>query len=293
MAESICGRRPASIWRKREGAWYRDTGQGMGPALNTASSMKAYLLADRGTSSRSVAGSRDPRRGNKRLYNQYGVILVNPDRHPTVKQVLGANLHRLADLAGRPEGDRRLQDQRGAALLPERGTTGRMRSRLVAIALALSTSAGAMAQEPGVCGVNAAGSLRAVMTELAQAFTSAGGPAVIGTFGASGLLRERIERASPPRSSRPRIWATHRRSRGPAAPCRRSSSRAIDCAPWPRPISSSRPTRCSIGCWIRASSSEPRRRSPIPPATMPGSCSKRRTGFVRAPTPCWMPRRCS
>ena len=76
---------------KEKGPWYRDTGQGMGPALNTASSMNAYLLADRGTwlAFKNRGDLAILVEGDKRLYNQYGVILVNPDKHPTVKKVLG------------------------------------------------------------------------------------------------------------------------------------------------------------------------------------------------------------
>ena len=71
--------------------WYRDTGQGMGPALNTASSMNAYVLADRGTwlSFRNRGELTILVEGDKRLFNQYGVILVNPDRHASVKKELG------------------------------------------------------------------------------------------------------------------------------------------------------------------------------------------------------------
>jgi tungstate transport system substrate-binding protein len=74
-----------------KGPWYRDTGQGMGPALNTAASMNAYLLADRATwlAFRNRGDLAILVEGDKRLYNQYGVILVNPDRHPTVKKELG------------------------------------------------------------------------------------------------------------------------------------------------------------------------------------------------------------
>jgi tungstate transport system substrate-binding protein len=76
---------------KEKGPWYRDTGQGMGPALNTASSMNAYLLADRGTwlAFKNRGDLAILVEGDKRLYNQYGVILVNPDKHPTVKKVAG------------------------------------------------------------------------------------------------------------------------------------------------------------------------------------------------------------
>ena len=76
---------------KAKGAWYRDTGQGMGPALNTAASMNAYLLADRGTwlAFKNRGDLAILVEGDKRLNNQYGVILVNPDKHPTVKKDLG------------------------------------------------------------------------------------------------------------------------------------------------------------------------------------------------------------
>jgi tungstate transport system substrate-binding protein len=76
---------------KQKGPWYRETGQGMGPALNTASSMNAYLLADRATwlafSNRGELAVLVE--GDKRLMNQYGVILVNPDKHPSVKRADG------------------------------------------------------------------------------------------------------------------------------------------------------------------------------------------------------------
>ena len=76
---------------KSKGPWYRDTGQGMGPALNTASSMGAYVLADRGTwLAFKNRGDLDILvQGDKRLFNQYGVMLVNPEKHPNVKKDLG------------------------------------------------------------------------------------------------------------------------------------------------------------------------------------------------------------
>jgi tungstate transport system substrate-binding protein len=69
------------------GSWYRDIGQGMGPALNMASSSSAYLLADRGTwlSFKNRGDLAVLTEGDKRLFNQYGVMLVNPDKHPNVK----------------------------------------------------------------------------------------------------------------------------------------------------------------------------------------------------------------
>lgn len=74
-----------------KGAWYRETGAGMGPALNIAASMDAYILADRGTwLSFKNRGNLDiVVQGDTRLFNQYGVMLVNPARHPHVKKELG------------------------------------------------------------------------------------------------------------------------------------------------------------------------------------------------------------
>jgi tungstate transport system substrate-binding protein len=74
-----------------KGTWYRETGSGMGPALNTASSMNAYLLADRGTwlSFRNRGDLVVVVEGDRRMFNPYGVILVNPAKHPHVKQAEG------------------------------------------------------------------------------------------------------------------------------------------------------------------------------------------------------------
>ena len=74
-----------------KGPWYRETGSGMGPALNTAAGLDAYILSDRGTwlnfhnrSNLTIVVEDD-----KRLFNQYGVMLVNPAKHPNVKKDLG------------------------------------------------------------------------------------------------------------------------------------------------------------------------------------------------------------
>jgi tungstate transport system substrate-binding protein len=74
-----------------KGPWYRSTGQGMGPALNTASAMNAYVLADRGTwlAFTNRGDLTILVEGDRRLTNQYGVILVNPARHPHVKGAEG------------------------------------------------------------------------------------------------------------------------------------------------------------------------------------------------------------
>ena len=76
---------------KEKGSWYRETGQGMGPALNTASAMNAYLLSDRATwlAFQNRGELAVLVEGDKRLMNQYGVMLVNPEKHPSVKRADG------------------------------------------------------------------------------------------------------------------------------------------------------------------------------------------------------------
>jgi len=76
---------------KDHGAWYKAIGQGMGAALNTASASNAYVLADRGTwlSFRNRGDLAIVVEGDRRLFNQYGVMLVNPAKHPHVKKELG------------------------------------------------------------------------------------------------------------------------------------------------------------------------------------------------------------
>src|SRR6266700_308713 len=74
-----------------KGPWYREIGHGMGAALNTANAMNAYVLSDRGTwISYENRGDLDiVVEGDKRLFNQYGVTLVNPEKYPSVKIDLG------------------------------------------------------------------------------------------------------------------------------------------------------------------------------------------------------------
>jgi tungstate transport system substrate-binding protein len=73
------------------GAWYRETGSGMGATLNAAVGMGAYALTDRGTwiSFKNKGDFQIAVEGDKDLFNQYGVILVNPARHPNVKKAEG------------------------------------------------------------------------------------------------------------------------------------------------------------------------------------------------------------
>ena len=94
---------------KDKGPWYKEIGQGMGAALNTASAANAYVLADRGTwLSFKNRGDLDILvQGDKRLFNQYGVILVNPAKYPHVKKDLG---QAFIDWLIAPEGQKAIAD---------------------------------------------------------------------------------------------------------------------------------------------------------------------------------------
>jgi len=74
-----------------KGSWYKSIGQGMGAALNTAAASNSYVLSDRATWLRfkNKADLAVVVEGDKRLFNQYGVMLVNPEKHPNVKRDLG------------------------------------------------------------------------------------------------------------------------------------------------------------------------------------------------------------
>jgi tungstate transport system substrate-binding protein len=86
-----------------KGPWYREIGQGMGAALNAASGMNGYVLSDRGTwiSFRNRGDLQIVVEGDKRLFNQYGVMLVNPEKYPSVKKDLGQS---FIDWLVSPEG---------------------------------------------------------------------------------------------------------------------------------------------------------------------------------------------
>jgi tungstate transport system substrate-binding protein len=106
-----------ALWKAAEidvagadkGPWYREIGQGMGAALNIASSMNGYVLADRGTwISFKNKGQLDILvEGDKRLFNQYGVMLVNPAKHAHVKKELGQE---FIDWLVSPEGQKAIAD---------------------------------------------------------------------------------------------------------------------------------------------------------------------------------------
>ena len=76
---------------KDKGPWYKAIGQGMGAALNTAGASNAYVLSDRGTwiHFKNKGDLEIVVEGDKRMFNQYGVMLVNPAKHPNVKKELG------------------------------------------------------------------------------------------------------------------------------------------------------------------------------------------------------------
>jgi tungstate transport system substrate-binding protein len=77
--------------RGASGTWYREAGSGMGATLNTAQAMRGYVLTDRATwvSFGNKAGLDILLSGDPKLFNQYGVILVNPARHPRTKAQAG------------------------------------------------------------------------------------------------------------------------------------------------------------------------------------------------------------
>lgn len=92
--DSGTNKKELEIWKdvgidvkKVSGTWYRATGSGMGATLNTASAMGGYTLSDRGTwlNFKNRGDLKILVEGDKRLFNQYGVTLVNPKKHPNVK----------------------------------------------------------------------------------------------------------------------------------------------------------------------------------------------------------------
>jgi tungstate transport system substrate-binding protein len=106
-----------------KGLWYRDIGQGMGPALNMAAGSNAYLLADRGTwlSFKNRGDLEILVAGDRRLFNQYGVMLVNPAKHPNVKVADG---QAFVDWLISPDGQKTIADYKvgGAQLFfPDAG----------------------------------------------------------------------------------------------------------------------------------------------------------------------------
>jgi tungstate transport system substrate-binding protein len=90
---------------KDKGAWYKSIGQGMGAALNTAGASNGYVLSDRGTwiHYKNKGDLAILVEGDKRMFNQYGILLVNPAKHPNVKKELG---QQFIDWVISPEGQK-------------------------------------------------------------------------------------------------------------------------------------------------------------------------------------------
>jgi tungstate transport system substrate-binding protein len=90
---------------KDKGPWYKAIGQGMGAALNTAGASDAYVLSDRGTwiHFKNKGDLEIVVEGDKRMFNQYGIMLVNPAKHPNVKKDLG---QQFIDFIISPEGQK-------------------------------------------------------------------------------------------------------------------------------------------------------------------------------------------
>jgi tungstate transport system substrate-binding protein len=90
---------------KDKGPWYKSIGQGMGAALNTAGASNGYVLSDRGTwlNFKNRGDLEILVEGDKRMFNQYGVMLVNPEKHPAVKKELG---QQFIDYLVSPEGQK-------------------------------------------------------------------------------------------------------------------------------------------------------------------------------------------
>ena len=109
MAELALWKQSGIDIAAEKGPWYRDTGQGMGPALNSASSMNGYILTDRATwiSFKNRGDLTIVVEGDKRLFNQYGVILVNPEKHKHVKKEMG---QAFIDWVVSPDGQKAIAD---------------------------------------------------------------------------------------------------------------------------------------------------------------------------------------
>jgi tungstate transport system substrate-binding protein len=102
-----------ALWKQAgvepSGDWYRELGTGMGPTLNTSAEMPAYTLTDRATwlSFENKGPLEVVVEGDPKLFNQYGVILVNPEKHPHVKAEQG---QAFIDWLVSPEGQQAIAD---------------------------------------------------------------------------------------------------------------------------------------------------------------------------------------
>ena len=111
-----------------KGDWYKEIGQGMGPALNAASAASAYVLSDRGTwlAFKNRGDLTILVEGDQRMFNQYGVMLVNPARHPHVKAADGQS---FIDWLLSGEGQKTIAEytiDREQLFFPNAGAAGRL-----------------------------------------------------------------------------------------------------------------------------------------------------------------------
>ncbi len=164
----------------------------MGAALNTASASNAYVLTDRGTwlSFKNRGELVIAVEGDNRLFNQYGVMLVNPEKHKHVKKELG---QAFIDWLVSAEGQKAIADYKigGQQLFfPNANVAGRVmrahRGGLQVCDGAMTTPA--VAADPVL--LHAAGSLRLALTEVIAAYEPAAGVKVQAKFGASGTLKD-------------------------------------------------------------------------------------------------------
>ena len=116
--DSGTNRKELELWKaagvdptKESGGWYRETGSGMGATLNVAAGMGACTLTDRGTwiAFRNKGDLEVMVEGDPALFNQYGVILVNPKIHPHVKEKAA---RAFMDWLTGPEGQKAIADYR-------------------------------------------------------------------------------------------------------------------------------------------------------------------------------------
>jgi tungstate transport system substrate-binding protein len=163
---------------KDQGPWYKSIGQGMGAALTIASASDAYTLSDRGTwiQFKNKGDLQIVVEGDRHLFNQYGVMLVNPDKHPNVKRELG---QQFIDYLISPRGQNDIAQYTidGEQLFHPNANEGG-------------------ADVPALR-LHAAGSLRAAMTDIANTYSGIYGTEVNAVFGASGALRDRLANGEP------------------------------------------------------------------------------------------------
>ncbi len=143
------------------GSWYRESGSGMGATLNTAAAMSGYALSDRGTwlSFKNRGDLEILVASDERLFNPYGVIVVNEKKHPHVKTALG---QAFVDWLVSPDGQAAIADvygqwrasvqaQRGAAQLRRQRNGGKGEPTRVVLPFGLCPRPSSSTATPGQC----------------------------------------------------------------------------------------------------------------------------------------------